>query len=91
MSSIAEFYDSSAFRAEREALATERNPDIQGESIRGLGKDSSVDARALLVPLLQSQSYRNHVLEAAITALAAQNDPADIAGCETRSIRENPK
>jgi HEAT repeat protein len=33
----------------------------------------------LLVPLLQSHSYRNSLLDAAIAALSAQDDPADFA------------
>lgn len=79
MAAIAGFYDARAFEAERRALATEGNPDVQAQSIRGLGKYAKADARELLLPLLQSQSYRNSVLDAAIAALGAQDDSADIA------------
>jgi aminopeptidase N len=79
MGSIAEFYDTRALEAERQALSTERNPDVQARSIRALGKYPPADARPLLVPLLQSHSYRNSLLDAAIAALSAQDDPADFA------------
>jgi aminopeptidase N len=78
MTAIAGFYDARAFVAERRALASEKNPDVQAQSIRSLGKYANADARQLLLPLLQSQSYRNSILAAAIAALSAQNDPADI-------------
>lgn len=79
MAAIAGFYDARALEAERRALATERNPDVQALSIRALGKYAKADARPGLLPLLQSQSYRNSLLDAAIAALSAQNDPANIA------------
>jgi aminopeptidase N len=79
MAAIAGFYDARALEAERRALATERNPDVQAQSIRALGKYPKADARQSLLPLLQSQSYRNSILDAAIAALSAQDDPADIA------------
>jgi len=79
MAAIAGFYDARAFEAERRALASERNPDVQAQSIRALGKYAKADARQWLLPLLQSQSYRNSLLDAAIAALSAQNDLADIA------------
>ena len=79
MSSIAQFYDDRALEAARRSIARERNPDVQAQSIRALGKYPGADARQLLLPLLQSQSYRNSLLDAAIAALSAQNDPANIA------------
>ena len=79
MAAIAGFYDARALEAERQALATERNPDVEAQSIRALGKYAKADVRQSLLPLLQSQSYRNSLLDAAIAALSAQNDPADIA------------
>jgi aminopeptidase N len=79
MGAIAGFYDARALEAEERALATERNPDVQAQSIRALGKYARADARQCLLPLLQSQSYRNSTLDAAIAALSAQDDPADIA------------
>ncbi len=78
MAAIAGFYDARALDAERKALATERNPDIEAQSIRALGKYARADARQLLLPLLQSKSYRNSLLDAAIAAISARNDPDDI-------------
>jgi aminopeptidase N len=79
MSAIAQFYDARALEAERRALAEERNPEIQSQSIRALSKYPQADARPLLLPLLESHSYRNGILDAAIGALSAQDNPADIA------------
>jgi aminopeptidase N len=78
MAAIAGFYDARALEAEERALATERNPEIEAQSIRALGKYSKPEARQLLLPLLQSKSYRNGILDAAITALSAQDDPTNI-------------
>jgi aminopeptidase N len=79
MAAIAGFYDTRALEAARQALAAERNPDIEAQSIRALAKYPKADARPLLLPLLQSQSYRNSLLDTSIAALSAQDDPSDIA------------
>jgi aminopeptidase N len=79
IAAIAGFYNTRALDAERQSLANERNPDIQAQSIRGLAKFPAADTRSVLIPLLQSQSYRNSILDAAITALSDQEDPANIA------------
>jgi aminopeptidase N len=79
MTAIAQFYDVRALEAARKALIDERNPDIEAHSIAALGKYPQAEVRPSLLPLLQSHSYRNNLLDAAIGALAAQNNPADIA------------
>jgi aminopeptidase N len=78
MGAMAGFYDDRAFGVERRMLASEKNPDVQAQSIRGIGKYPEVGARELLLPLLQSTSYRNTLLDAAISALSAQCDASDI-------------
>ncbi len=79
MAAIAGFYDPKALEAARKSLADEHNPDIQSQNIRALSKYSTSETRPLLVPLLQSQSYRNATLEAAISTLSDQEDPENIA------------
>jgi len=79
MAAIAAFYDARALAAQRAALTSERNPDVEAESIRGLGQYAAADVRDLLLPLLQSQSYRNTILDSAIDAIRAQDDPTYIA------------
>jgi aminopeptidase N len=79
IAAIAAFYDPRALEAARRAVAGERNPDVEAQSIRALGKYPEADARQLLLPLLQSESYRNSLLDAALAAVSAQDNPADIA------------
>ncbi len=78
MSAIAGFYDPRALEAARKSLADEHNPDILNQSIRALAKYPASDTHPLLVPLLQSKSYRNTTLETAISALSDQEDPENI-------------
>jgi aminopeptidase N len=78
-SSIAGFYNDSAFEAERAALKKEKNPDILAQHITGLGNYSKPEVRDLLLSLLQFDSYHNTIAAAAISALQAQDNPANIA------------
>ena len=61
-----------------QALAREKNPDIQTEAIRHLAAYASPETQELLVKYLNSQSYREELAEAAIGALRAQDDPASL-------------
>jgi aminopeptidase N len=79
MSAIAAFYNPRALDAARKSLADEHNPDILAQSIRALAKYPTSETRPLLVPLLQSKSYRNTILESAISTLSDQEDPENIA------------
>jgi aminopeptidase N len=76
--SIAGFYYSTAFDLERRALQKEKNPDILAQHIRALGNYSKPDVREALLPLLHSESFRNVLAEAAITAMRAQDNPSFI-------------
>jgi aminopeptidase N len=71
---ISGFYDPAAYEAETNALATEKNPDIEAEEIRGLANYAKPEVHALLLPLLNSHSYRNSLAEAAVEAMRAQED-----------------
>jgi len=87
--SIAGFYAATAFEAERNALPKEKNPDILAQEIRGLGNYSKPEVRETLLPLLHSESYRNSLADAAISAMRAQDDPTYIAPIrETLQKRE---
>ena len=76
---LAGFYNPAAFQAEIKSLSSEKNPDIQAQAIRGLASDDKPEARDLLLPLLQSHSYRNSLADAAIAAMRAQDDVSFLA------------
>ena len=71
---ISGFYNPAAYEAETKALTTEKNPDIEAEEIRGLANYAKPEVHALLLPLLNSHSYRNSLADAAIEAMRAQED-----------------
>ena len=73
--SIAGFYNTTAFDAQRKAVPAEKNPDIKAQEIKGLGNYPGPAAHELLAPLLASHSYRNSIADAAISAIRAQDDP----------------
>jgi aminopeptidase N len=73
------FYDESVAAAARAALTSEKNSDILAEAIGTLGIYAAPETRATLTPLLRSDSFRNSLASAAVSALRAQNDPAGIA------------
>ncbi len=91
MTALAGFYDPRAREAGRSALAAEHNPDIQAAIIRGLGNYAQADVRQLLLPFLESQSYRNSLLNAAISALRSQDDPAALAPIREALKRRKPE
>ncbi|MGO8698768.1 MAG: HEAT repeat domain-containing protein [Limisphaerales bacterium] len=71
---LAGFYNPAAYDAETKALAAEKNPDIEEEDIRGLANYDKPEVRALLLPLLNSHSYRNSRADSAIAAMRVQDD-----------------
>ena len=76
---LANFYNPAAFQSEIKCLSSEKNPDIQAQAIRGLANDDKPEARDLLLPLLQSHSYRNSLADAAIAAMRVEDDISFLA------------
>ncbi len=74
MESIGGFYEARAFDAEKTALASEKNPDIEATEIQALGRSGRGDIRDLLVSYLKSDSYHNTLLNAAIAAMGSTHD-----------------
>lgn len=74
MESVGGFYDARAFAAEKEALASEKNPAIEATEIRALGRSGRSDIHDLLVSYLKLDSYHHILLNAAVTAMAATHD-----------------
>lgn len=72
------FYRESVLASAREALATEKNPDVLAQLIRTLGAYPSAETREALLGWLRAESFRNVLADAAIEAMQAQADPAFI-------------
>jgi aminopeptidase N len=77
--SLAGFYRDTVPAAARAAMPLEKNPDVLAQAVAVLGTDGSPEARAALLGLLHSSSFRNELADAAIAAMRAQDDPALIA------------
>ena len=78
VTSIGGFYDPRAAEAARQTLSQEKNPDIVGFAIRSLGGYAKADVHDTLLKYLDSESYRNELAGAAITAIRSQDDPSYI-------------
>ena len=83
------FYRDTVLTSTREALRTERNPDVLRELILTLGTYTDPAIPATLLTYLRSDSFRNILAEAAIEAMRAQDDPSFITPLlETLQTRE---
>ncbi|MCX6925020.1 MAG: HEAT repeat domain-containing protein, partial [Verrucomicrobia bacterium] len=86
---IGGFYADKAFASARETLREEKNPDILATVLRSFGGYAKPEVRGELLKFLDSQSYRNELAGAAISALRLQDDPSCIDPLlETLSRRE---
>ncbi|MCA9229006.1 MAG: M1 family metallopeptidase [Planctomycetales bacterium] len=57
----------------------ERNPAVVGSAIRSLGKHREADAEQAVATMLESNSFRNELVDAAIDALGKNEDPSQRA------------
>jgi aminopeptidase N len=72
--SIGGFFNGNSFERAIANISKEKNPDIRAQWIRALGNFSKPESREVLIPLLQTDSYRNVLAGAAISAMRAQDD-----------------
>ena len=79
VSGLAAFYNQSAREAELASLASEKNPDIQAQDLKGLANYPVTEVRNVLLPFLDSQSYRNTLVDAAVSAMRVQVDDFYVA------------
>ncbi len=79
VSDLAGFYREEAYQAALATLAHEKNPDILDDAIRALGAYPNPETSKLLLKYLDSESYRNSLANAAVSAMRTQDDPAYIA------------
>jgi aminopeptidase N len=76
---IGGFYHPAAEAALRQVLAQEKNPEIVATAIRALGTYGTPEVREALLKYLESRSYKNLLVEAAIDALRVLADPTCLA------------
>jgi aminopeptidase N len=76
VSAVAGFYQESAYQAAQQTLKREKNPDIIAPAIRALGAYAKPEVRENLLHYLNTESYRNELADAAVSAIRAQDDPS---------------
>lgn len=77
-SAVTGFYSPQAWEIAWQQLHQEQNPDILSGLIRAVGAYPKPEVRDALIRFLHSESYRNALAEAAISAMRAQADPGYI-------------
>lgn len=75
---IGRFYDSRVLDHALAQLETEKNPDVLHHAITTLNTSTREKSGELLVRFLMTNSFRNILADAAVTAIRGQNDPAYI-------------
>ncbi|HEV8542748.1 MAG TPA: HEAT repeat domain-containing protein, partial [Verrucomicrobiae bacterium] len=75
---LANFFDPSAERFEKQVISEEKNPDVKSHAVRGLASYPAEGIRPLLEENLRSESFEDLLGDAAIAAMRAQNDPSFI-------------
>jgi aminopeptidase N len=76
---IGGFYRDTAYDAALKTLAREKNPDIVSAALHALGGYARPEVHDTLLRFLNSDSYRNELAGAAISAMRSQDDPSYIA------------
>jgi len=72
---IGRFYRREAFNALVKIAGAEKNPDIRAAAIRRLGKFNSKETKQLLVEALDTESFRDRLADAAVSAIRTMDDP----------------
>jgi aminopeptidase N len=75
---LGRFYREAAWTEMLRVLKEEKNPDILAEAIQALAACPWPEARTAVLQFLRSTSYRNHLADAAIRALRAQEDASNV-------------
>jgi aminopeptidase N len=72
---IGNFYRESAYQTTLKTLEIEKNPAILSTAMRALGGYAKPEVHEALIKFLNSETYRNELADAAITAMRSQDDP----------------
>jgi len=75
---IASFYRERSYEHAESVVEQEKNPDIRAQALTALGAYHKPATGEVLKRYLRSESYRNVLADAAISAMRAQGDPAYI-------------
>lgn len=70
------FYQDASYDVAARTLDKEKNPDIQSVALRALAAYAKPEVRETLLKQLRSESYRNELADAAVSAMRAQENPA---------------
>ncbi|HWX20383.1 MAG TPA: M1 family aminopeptidase [Candidatus Binatia bacterium] len=87
---IAGFYGEKPYDSARQTLTQEKNPAILMSAIHDLGGYAKPDVRETLLKFLGSESYRNELADAAISAMRLQDDPSYIQPLQDTLSRKEP-
>ena len=79
VTAVGGFFRNSAAEFLLTVVASEKNPAIEAEAIRNLAPYGKPEIHDLLVKFLDSESYREGLAGAAVTAIRSQDDPAYLA------------
>jgi HEAT repeat protein len=74
VSDVTSFYRPAAFEHAQAVLKSEKNPDIVGTALQAL-TPLGTNVRSTLVHFLNTNSWRQHLMDTAMTIMRAQNDP----------------
>lgn len=74
VSDATSFYRPAAFELAQTVIATEKNPDIVGTAVGAL-VPLGTNVRGALVYFLNTNSWRQHLMDTAMSAMRSQNDP----------------
>ncbi len=72
---IGRFYRREAFSSLVKIARGEKNPDIRAAAIRRLGKFNSKQTKQLLAEALDTESFRDRIADAAVSAVRTMDDP----------------
>jgi aminopeptidase N len=75
MDGIGGFYHETAYATARSVCEKEKNPDIVARAIGAMAAYGKPEVRETLLRHLNSQSYKNSLVDAAIGAMRSQDDP----------------
>jgi aminopeptidase N len=78
VSDVTSHFRPAAFDHALAVLKSEKNPDIVAVALRALDSATNETVRALLIEQLNSDSFRQHLADTAISTIRARNDPAYI-------------
>ncbi len=72
---IGRFYRREAFSSLVKIAMGEKNPDIRAAAIRRLGKFNSKKTKQILAKALDTESFRDRIADAAVSAVRTMDDP----------------